>query len=249
MPGNNYIEIMGPALAVGLMIAVLHAPLGMEVLRRGIVFIDLAIAQIAGLYVVLANLLLHEPPWAVVQLAALFSAVCAALYFRWVEKAMPREQEAVIGATFIVAASAMLLVLADQPHGGEEIQHVLVGQVLFADWRTVLSFAPVYLVGTLLWFLVPLVRHGLAFFLLFGIIVTASVQLVGVYVVFASLILPALAVNEMQPARPVWAIALAMTGIILGLGMSMIADLPTGPTLVFSLAIVALFTRIIRTWH
>ena len=59
MPGSDYIEIMGPALAAGLMIAILHAPLGLEVLRRGIVFIDLAIAQIAGFCVVLINCLLY----------------------------------------------------------------------------------------------------------------------------------------------------------------------------------------------
>ena len=94
--------------------------------------------------------------------------------------------------------------------------------------------------------MVPRVRRGLVFFLFFGITVTASVQLVGVYVVFASLILPALAVNGMRPARPVGAIVLGMTGIILGLGTSMATDLPTGPTLVFSLAVVALSARIVR---
>ena len=124
---------------------------------------------------------------------------------------------------------------------------MLVGQVLFVDWRTVFSFSLVYLAGTVFWFLVPRVRRGLAFFLLFGITVTASVQLVGVYVVFASLILPTLAVNRMHPARPAWAIVLGMTGITLGLGLSIFADLPTGPTLVFSLAVVALFARFVRT--
>ncbi|MFP6705773.1 MAG: metal ABC transporter permease [Alphaproteobacteria bacterium] len=246
MPGSDYIEIMGPAIGAGLMIAILHAPLGLEVLRRGIIFIDLAIAQIAGFCVVLINLWLHEPSWAIVQIAALFSAVCAALLFRWVEKVIPREQEAVIGSTFILAASAMLLVLADKPHGGEAIHHILVGQVLFVAWHTVLSFAPIYLAATLLWFMVPKVRRGFVFFLFFGITVTASVQLVGVYVVFASLILPALAVNGMRPAHPVGAIVLGMTGIILGLGISMAADMPTGPTLVFSLAVVALSARIVR---
>ena len=148
MQGINYVEIMGPALAAGLIIAVIHAPLGIEVLRRGIVFIDLAIAQIAGLYVVLANLWLHDPSWPLVQFVAVLSAICSALFFRWVEKVVPREQEAVIGSTFILAASAMLLVRADEPHGGEAIQHILVGQILFAAWPQVLSFAPVYLVAT-----------------------------------------------------------------------------------------------------
>ena len=249
MQGINYVEIMGPALAAGLIIAVIHAPLGIEVLRRGIVFIDLAIAQIAGLYVVLANLWLHDPSWPLVQVVAVVSAICSALFFRWVEKVVPREQEAVIGSTFILAASAMLLVLADEPHGGEAIQHILVGQILFAAWPQVLSFAPVYLVATLLWFMVPQVRHGLAFFVLFAGVVTASVQLVGVYVVFASLILPALAVNGTLQGRPAQAIASGTMGIVFGLGISMLADLPAGPTLVFSLVAVAVFVRVVRAWR
>ena len=244
MPGIDYVEIMGPALVAGLMIAFMHAPLGIEVLRRGIVFIDLAIAQIAGLYVVLINIWSHEPPWGLVQLAAVLSAICAAILFRWVERVLPREQEAIIGCTFILAASAMLLALADNPHGGEQIQHVLVGQILFVRWTTILAFAPVYVIGACLWFLIPAIRQGLYFFCLFAVIVTASVQLVGVYVVFASLILPALAVNPIRSAKRPIAIATGMTGVILGLVLSMLGDLPAGPALVFSTAFAALVVRI-----
>ena len=97
--------------------------------------------------------------------------------------------------------------------------------------------------------MVPQVRCGLGFFVLFSVVVTASVQLVGVYVVFASLILPALAVNGTLQSRPAQAIVSRTMGIVFGLGISMLADLPTGPTLVFSLVAVAVFVRAVRAWR
>ena len=78
------VEIMTPALVAGLLVALIHAPLGLEVLARGIVFIDLAIAQIAGLFVVLANHWMDNSSWGMVQLVAGSSAVCAAIFFRWI---------------------------------------------------------------------------------------------------------------------------------------------------------------------
>ena len=234
---------MAPALVAGLMVALVHAPLGMEVLARGIVFIDLAIAQIAGLSVVLADYWIHEPSWGIVQCAAGAAALGAAVLFRWIERTSPREQEAIIGSSFILAASAMLLALVDNPHGGEEISHILAGQILFVRWSAIGAFASVFVAAFALWFALPVVRRGLPFFLLFALVVTASVQLVGVYVVFASLILPALAVNTLRSNRTVAAIAVAVCAVLAGIGASTWADLPAGPALVFAFAIMALLAR------
>jgi len=249
MPGPEYLEIILPALAAGLMIAVLHGPLGIEVLRRGIIFIDLAIAQIAGLSVVLVNLWNHEPSWILLQSAAVASALTAAAFFRWVEKELPREQEAIIGSCFILAASAALLALADHPQGGEEIQHILSGQILFVSWTAVLSFLPVYIAASVLWFCVPAVRQGVWFFVLFALVVTASVQLVGVYVVFASLILPALAVNKFATTRFGQAILCGVIAVTSGLALSILADWPAGPIMVFTYAGAMLAYRLSwRQW-
>ncbi len=244
MQGSELIEIMAPALVAGLIVALLHAPLGLEVLARGIVFIDLAIAQIAGLFVVLVNYWIHEPSWGVVQLAAGLSAICAAFIFRWIERILPREQEAIIGSTFILAASAMLLVLVDRPHGGEEMRHILAGQILFVRWPTIFSFAPVFLAALFLWFRFPSLQRGLPFFLIFAVVVTASVQLVGVYVVFASLILPALAVNTVRARKTVAAIAVSIIAVLIGITASTLADLPAGPTLVFAYAMTTFIVRL-----
>ncbi|MBI1364019.1 MAG: metal ABC transporter permease [Proteobacteria bacterium] len=240
LPGSETLEIVGPALAAGLMIALTHAPLGIEVLRRGIIFIDLAIAQVAGLGLVLANVYWPEAPAYGVQLAALAGALLAAGGFRMVERYLPDEQEPIIGCAFVLAASCALLVLADQPHGGEEIQHLLSGQMLFVTWQDVAMHAPVYGAILALWFLWPHIRRGSLFFAAFACAITSSVQLVGVYVVFASLILPALATRPLTGSRqPLWAMCCGLLGVFLGIVAALLLDVPAGPVLVLMYAAVA----------
>ncbi len=243
MVSNELLSIVGPAFAAGLIIALTHAPLGLEVLKRGIIFIDLAIAQFAGLGVVAANILWPEPVWWIVQSLALSFALLAALLFRFVEKKLHKEQEAIIGSSFVLAASIALLVLADRPHGGEEIQHLLSGQVLFVTWRDVMMHAPIYVSILALWFLQPdKARHSNWFYLLFSIAITSSVQLVGVYVVFASLILPALAtIPYKQKQLIAWVCGIA--SILLGILSSIVIDAPAGPVIVLAYAVVALSIR------
>ena len=120
-------SILWPAFAAGLLVTATHVPLGMQVLKRGIVFIDLAIAQIAGLGVVFADWLGREPQGWAVQACALAAALAGALLLTWTEKRWPDVQEAMIGVTFILAASAALLLLASNPHGGEHLKELLVG--------------------------------------------------------------------------------------------------------------------------
>lgn len=244
MQGIEALEIALPATVAGVMIAMIHSVLGIEVLRRGIIFIDLAIAQIAGLCVVLTALWVHEPSWSQTQIAAGVAALSAAAFFRWVENVLPHEQEAIIGSCFVLAASAIFLALANHPQGGEEIQHILSGQILFISWTEILAFLPLYAAAVLLWFSVPRVRTGLSFFGLFALVATASVQLVGVYVVFASLILPALAVNTMVRRRAFVAIMVSMLSIIIGITVSTLNDLPAGPALVLAFAVVAILYRV-----
>src|SRR5262249_45412229 len=125
------LSILGPALAAGLLVIATHAPLGREVLQRGIVFIDLAVAQIAGLGVVFADWLGFEPHGVPVQAAARGAALAGALLLNWTEKLWPDVQEAVIGVAFIVAANIAILLLAANPRGAEHLKDLLVGQILW----------------------------------------------------------------------------------------------------------------------
>ncbi len=245
MISNEIIEIVGPALVAGLMIALTHAPLGIEVLRRGIIFIDLAVAQIAGLGLVVGNMFIHDPsPW-LVQFIALVCAIAAGLFFRKVEKAMPERQEAIIGCAFVLAASLALLLLADHPHGGEEVKHLLSGQMLFVTWTDVLKHAPIYSLILLVWFSRPTVRSNIGFYLLFALAITSSVQLVGVYVVFASLILPALAaVGVKQPHVTAWLCGVA--AVLSGIAFAVAFDMPAGPIIILSYTAAVLIIRAAR---
>lgn len=246
MPSVELLQILLPALVAGLAIALTHAPLGLEVLRRGIIFIDLAIAQIAGLGLVVMDLHWPLAPGWLLQLVTLGCALAAGLAFHWSERRLPQRQEALIGSSFVVAASLALLLLADHPHGGEAIQHLLSGQLLFVGWRELILAAPVYALVLLAWFVRPRVRGGIGFYVLFALAVTVSVQLAGVYVVFASLILPALAASAWPGRALLVAWSSAATAVLAGLAAALLFDWPAGPVLVVSYALVALLVTLPR---
>jgi zinc/manganese transport system permease protein len=226
------LSIVGPAFVVGLLVAATHVPLGTEVLRRGIVFIDLAVAQFAGLGVVVADWLGFEPRGLAVQVAALAAALAGALALNWTEKRWPDVQEAVIGVSFVVAANIALLLLAANPHGAEHMKDLLMGQILWVDAG---RLAPVTVVtATLLgiWFALHARAGRVGFYLLFACAVTISVQLVGLYLVFATLIVPALATRNVTHRRLAFGYALAALGYAFGLLLSLASDLPPGPLIV-----------------
>src|SRR6185436_10416843 len=111
-----------------------HVPLGAQVLQRGIVFIDLAIAQIAALGVIVASLGDADPRGWAVQVAAAIAALLGALLLTWTEKRWPKVQEAQIGTLFILAATGGILLLAHNPHGGEHLRDLLAGQILWVGY-------------------------------------------------------------------------------------------------------------------
>lgn len=232
-------SILWPACAAGLLITATHVPLGIQVLDRGIVFIDLAIAQIAGLGVIFANFVGLEPQGWAVQACALTAALAGALALTWSDKRWPEVQEAVIGVTFILAASGALLLLAKNPHGGEHLRELLVGQILWVSPGTLPIVAIAY--ALLLAFVASRgVKAGhAAFYVSFAVAVTISVQLVGLYLVFTTLIVPALATRRLQRHRLKAAYLLSAVGYVLGLIVSSLTDLPTGPAIVWIMAALA----------
>jgi zinc/manganese transport system permease protein len=128
--GAIELSIVLPALVAGLLVTATHVPLGTQVLARGIVFIDLAIAQVAGCGVLLADQLGFEPEGFAVQVAALIAALGGALLLTWTERIWPEVQEAVIGVVFVLAATGSVLLLASNVHGSEHLRDLLVGQIL-----------------------------------------------------------------------------------------------------------------------
>lgn len=239
------LNILGPAFLAGLLVLATHVPLGQQVLKRGIVFIDLAVAQIAALGVIAADAMGWEPQGIKVQIAAVSAALLGALLLTWTEKKWPEVQEALIGVFFVLAASAGILLLANNPHGGEHLKDLLAGQIL---WVSMSQLLPVSLLTVLIlaaWFALKDKMGRAGFYGLFALAVTASVQMVGIYLVFSSLIIPALAVRNWPESRKVLgAYLIGATAYVLGLALSAIFDLPSGAVIVWCLAVVGVFSNV-----
>lgn len=238
-------SIVGPPLAAGLLIVATHAVLGREVLKRGIIFIDITIAQVAALGAILAETFhFAEQGWQV-QIAAGGAALLASGLLSWTESRWAHRQEALIGCAYVLAASIAILLLSQDPHGAEQFTHLLAGQLLWVTYAQLAPVAALYAALLALWFFYARRRPAL-FYPVFAVAITASVQLAGVYLVFATLILPALATASREGARGLaLAYAIGATAYALGLWLSVPTDLPSGPLIVCVLAGLALLMGLI----
>jgi zinc/manganese transport system permease protein len=251
------LEVLAWPLLAALVLAAIHAWLGLHVLARGVIFVDLALAQVAALGVTVALLAGHAPHQPAAYWYALaFTAAGAGLFAslrdrpRLLAAAVP--QEALIGVVYAVAAALTVLVLERVPLGGEQIKALLVGSILAVTREDVLRVGALYAaIGLVHW----VCRRPLAalsfggavarprlwdfvFYLTFGLVVTSSVRLAGVLLVFAYLIVPAVvgAALASTPARRLltgWAVGSVAS--VVGLAASYQADLPPGATIVAAL--------------
>jgi len=241
------LSILGPAFIAGLLVLSTHVPLGRLVLKRGIIFIDLAVAQIAGIGVIAADQFgWDDSPWKV-QIAAVSTAILGAMLLRWTEKRFGDIQEALIGVLFVLAATLSLLLLANNPHGGEHLKDLLVGQILWVSYEQLIPAAIIYAALIFSWFVLNVgARFPSAFYLVFAVAVTVSVQLVGVYLVFTSLIIPALVMRKLEGKRQLaYAFILGSVAYALGLIASALFDLPSGAVIVWSLAVSGVMASIV----
>ncbi len=239
-------EILWPAMVVGLLVVATHVPLGREVFQRGIIFVDLAIAQIAAFGVIASNTIelydhgnqshIHIPP----TLIAIGTAIMGSLFLYKLRKLEVRVQESIIGILFILAATGILLLLSVHPHGGEQLKETLIGQIL---WLQAKELLPLFLSYTAILFVWYTLRNKLGewlFYPLFAVTITLSTQVVGVYLVFASLIIPTLATFKHRNPL-VKAFVLGVMGYATGLIFSALFDFPAGAAIVWCLALIALF--------
>lgn len=230
-----------PALACAALVGI-HAYFGIHVLQRNVIFVDLALAQVAALGATLAFMLGHAPQsmaaYGYALGAALVAAAALASTRAWATR-IP--QEAQIGVIYVVAAAAALLLVDRAPQGAEHIRQILTGNILTVGWSEIRWALPLYLaVGIAYPFIARRLRPGawladFAFYAAFAVVVTSSVALAGVLLVFAFLIIPAalgvlhattfarqLAIAWIAGAAIAWA----------GLALSYALDLSTGATLV-----------------
>ncbi|MCW8956942.1 MAG: metal ABC transporter permease [Gammaproteobacteria bacterium] len=238
------ISILGPALLAGIIVLSTHVPLGLLVLKRGIIFLDLAVAQIAGLGLVAASILDFSTQGIVVQLIAAVSAIIGALLLFWTEQRWPELQEAIIGSSFVIAASTGILLLSNDPHSGDQIKDLLSGQILWTGYEQLIYSAILFSIILISWLKWHWHTSRITFYIVFAVTVTASVQLVGVYLVFSSLIIPALSCFYISKpvTRLLWCYGTGLAGYLSGLIISALADLPSGPMIALSLAICGIFS-------
>ncbi len=239
-----------PAWLAGCLVMLTHVPLGQRVLQQGVIFLDLAIAQAAGLGVIIAYALEFNTHGIMLQLIALASALGMAYIFTQLEKKAAMHLEAWIGCSFVITASIGLWILSGNAHAAEHLRDILMGQIL---WVTPLQLATTiayYLLATLL---LSLKRKH--FYLLFAICITGAVQLVGIYLVFATLIMPALATAYLHnPKMQLWVgYGLCLFAYSFGMTLSYLFDAPASPMIVLVMALSAMtlltVQRVRKSWQ
>lgn len=253
----NLLEFLAVPFAAGLILTGIHAYLGVHVVERGVIFVDLSLAQIAALGTTIAYLAghdLHDPVTYFWSLG--FTIVGAAIFaLTRVHRETRIPQEAIIGIVYAVSAAAAILAMSKAPEGTEHLKDMLVGNILTVSWGTVLKTAGLYaLVGVFHYvfrkkFLaisvgahtgqaehIPNLKlWDFLFYTSFGFVVTSSVAIAGVLLVFSYLIVPSVAAMLFSHSiGKRLAIGWTMGAIVSALGIlaSFHYDLPTGATIV-----------------
>ena len=239
------VSILWPALVAGALVSLSHVPLGQQVLRRGIVFIDLAIAQVAALGVIVAQTAGLELQGWMTQVAAVVAALLGALLLTWTERKRPEVQEALIGVLFVLASTAQILLLANNPHGGEQLKDLLAGQILWVSTEQLVRAAVVTVLFLAVWSRWRSRFGHAGFYVVFAVMVTLSVQLVGVYLVFTTLIVPAVATCRHAAQRQLaLGYGLALASYLVGLAASVVTDLPSSAVIVWAMAVLAILLHL-----
>ncbi|MBN1944668.1 MAG: metal ABC transporter permease [Bradymonadales bacterium] len=268
---SEALYFLGPALVMCLVIAAIHVYLGMHVLRREVIFVDLSLAQLAALGATVSTLFHVHHGSAVPYLFAFGFTAVGAVIFAFTRKSRKQvSQEAIIGIVYVVASAVTVLVLSRAPHGAEHMKDILVGTLLLTTWKQVGFVTVAYAVlgianGLLARRFIEISwepdeaeqkrRHvawwDLLFYLLFGVVITISVQVAGILLVFSFLIVPAVT-SRLFSVR-IWPRLLIGWGIailasILGLAASWLWDLPTGAAVVAAFGLLLAMAALARVW-
>ena len=259
------LDLMVPPIVAALVILSIHAYLGLHVLGREVIFVDLAFAQIAALGTTVALLVGIEVGTTRSLLFALAFTLVGALIFsftRMERSAVP--QEAIIGISYVVASAAVILLAGFTAEGAEHLQETLTGTLIWVDWGAIGKMAGVYaVVGALHYGLrhrflaVTFQPHTVSsvrlwdflFYLSFGVVIAFSVEVAGVLMVFSALVIPGviafLFTNRFALALVI-AWAAGTIAIVAGIGASFYWDFATGPLLVCAFGATLIVAALVR---
>ncbi len=251
----DVVHFLAAPFAMCLLLLGIHCYFGLHVLARGVVFVDLSLAQVASLGASFALLLNPDDHHSLlsygISLGATFVAAGVFAYARRLERHI--SQEALIGITYAFASAAVVLVVDRLAHGAEHLKEALVGELLWVSWADVLRTALIYgVVAIIHWvYRERFIRSSFAhtesgfwdflFYLLFGVVITSSTSIAGVLLVFSFLIVPSvmstLVSTKISHRLFVGWVGGAFVSLV-GMWLSYVWDLPAGALL------VVLFTAI-----
>jgi len=268
---SDLLQLMVQPFVASMILVAMLAYLGVHIIARGVIFVDLALAQMAALGSTIALLFGGQGNSALATAFALGFTTLGALVFALTrERSATRRvpQEAFIGIVYIVATAAALLVANQLAAGEEAIKDVLSGNLLWVDGSTIIRLAIVYAaVGVFHWmfrhrFLTISLKEEEAeakgwkirwwdflFYLSFGVVITLAVPLAGVLLVFTFLVVPAVVAFLFTRTTVVligvsWGVSAIASAA--GLGLSFRFDLPTGPLIVCVFGVLLLLAGGLR---
>jgi zinc/manganese transport system permease protein len=258
--------IIWPTLAAFVLTGI-HVYLGLHVVTRGVIFVDLALAQVAALGTAIGILIGFEHDAGSTYLIALAFTFLGAILFAYTRSRKEKvPQEAIIGITYVASAALMILLFSKSAEGAEHINHLLVGSILFVTPKIVLQTFVLYAVIGLFHYIyrkqflsasnaignnstINTRLWDFLFYVTFGFVVTSSVKIAGVLLVFSFLIIPAVAALlffASTKSRLIFGWVFGIIGSLLGMLASLLFDIPTGATIVVTFAVLLSVSAIVK---
>jgi len=259
-------QILLPAFVMSVLMIITHTYLGLHILARGIIFADLALAQIAALGISVAFLLGKEAHGIEAQAFAFGATLVAALAFTGLHKIPGKTaREVAIGCVYVVATALSMVILSRTNQGMEELKSLFNGNILWVRWEEIAIVASAYALLVLLhslqrkrfyalsfqadWSRRPSLLWEFLFFASFAVVITLAVNIAGILLVFAFLIIPGFSASLLVSSfgmRLLLGWLLGLTGSAIGLWLSFIADLPVGATVVSLLGILPIIAVVLN---
>ncbi len=252
---SDALIFLSAPIAMCLLLTGIHCYLGLHVLARGVIFVDLSLAQVAAMGATIALLFGYDHKSPAVYFCSLFASFVAAGIFAIARKNEHKfSQEAIIGIVYALGSASVVLVVDRMAHGAEHIKELLVGQILWVSWSDVFKTALIYAAVGLIHYIFrrQLIaasfstqkvgsRWDFLFYALFGVVITSSVHVAGVLQVFVFLIVPSVMSTlyfKTIRARLIGGWIFAMILSVIGMWLSYIFDFPSGAFIVVCFALV-----------
>jgi zinc/manganese transport system permease protein len=259
---TELLTFLAAPIAMAVLLVGLHAYLGLHVLEREVVFVDIGLAQISALGTLLCQIFFHEYNKPISLISSFALCLLVSFFLAYHRKAQKSISQEVLVAMVYALASGLTILITDRiPHGVEHLKHTLVGNILFVSWESVLVTLVIYsLVGSIHWLYREQfwkatrgessgILWDFFFYALFSLVITISTMHAGVLVVFAILMAPAALARSLfqkinQQMMAAW--IFGILGIFISFGLSSIYDLPAGASITSILSAVFLGSLLFR---